>query len=73
MIQSIILFCGVLSIFLLSTKTYAIFGYIVIILSQPFWMYESYNKKQWGIFVLSIAYVLSALNGLINLGVGAWK
>ena len=27
---------------------------IVGILVQPFWLYESYSKKQWGIFLLAI-------------------
>ena len=30
------------------------YGYIVGLISQPFWLYASYKAEQWGIFVLSI-------------------
>jgi hypothetical protein len=66
MIQSILLVLGVVSIFLLSYPHLMNWGFIVILLAQPVWLYETYIKKQWGIFILAIFYIISAMNGLLN-------
>ena len=42
------------------------YGFIVGLLSQPFWIYFSFRTKSWGIFWLSVIYTLSWINGIIN-------
>ena len=41
-------------------------GYIIGVLSQPFWIYSSYINRQWGILFLSIFYTYSWGMGAIN-------
>jgi hypothetical protein len=31
-------------------------GFVVGLLSEPFWFITSYLNKQWGIFILSVVY-----------------
>lgn len=35
------------------------------LLAQPLWFYESYSKKQWGIFILTIFITISWSIGII--------
>ena len=42
------------------------YGYILGLLSQPFWLYSSFINQQWGVFVLSIWYAYSWSNGIYN-------
>jgi len=42
------------------------YGYLVGLLSQPFWLYASYKAEQWGIFALSIWYGYCWIQGLKN-------
>lgn len=39
-------------------------GYVVGLISQPFWLYAAYKAQQWGIFLLSIWYVWAWLSGI---------
>jgi len=32
-------------------------GFVVGIISQPFWIVTSYFNKQWGVFIVSILYL----------------
>ncbi len=41
-------------------------GYIFGIASQPFWLYETFAEKQWGMFALSIWYCISWGQGIYN-------
>jgi len=34
-------------------------GFVLGLMSQPFWLYTSYSNHQWGIFFLSVVYVFS--------------
>ena len=45
---------------------YKKYGYILGLLSQPFWLYSSLTSGQWGIFALSIWYTYSWSNGIYN-------
>jgi hypothetical protein len=73
-IQLLLLICGASSIVLLSEPNLLIFGYLVVLFSQPIWMYETWKKRQWGIFILAFVYTASALNGINNLyGFIDWK
>jgi hypothetical protein len=41
-------------------------GYLLGILSQPFWFISAYQSKQWGIFLLSVWYTYSWTQGIWN-------
>jgi hypothetical protein len=41
-------------------------GYIFGLCSQPFWMYASITNKQWGIFILTLFYTYSWIQGIYN-------
>ncbi len=53
---------GVSSIFLVARKNK--WGFVLGLLSQPFWYITSFIHKQWGIFFLSIAYTAVWLLGI---------
>jgi hypothetical protein len=40
------------------------FGYILGLLSQPFWLYMSIKTGQWGVFILSLFYSYSWAQGV---------
>jgi len=39
-------------------------GFITILISQPFWLYETVLNGQWGIFALTCMYIVSSLIGI---------
>lgn len=41
-------------------------GYVLGLLSQPFWFYTSYVNEQWGVFAVSFWYAFSWGNGVYN-------
>lgn len=41
-------------------------GYIIGVLSQPFWIWASYSNRQWGILLLSIFYTYAWSMGAIT-------
>jgi len=45
---------AVSALFLISRKNK--WGFVLGLLSQPFWYYTSYHHQQWGIFFLNFAY-----------------
>ena len=64
--NAIIQFCiflfGVTSIVLVSKKNK--WGFVVGLCSQPFWLLNSFINKEWGIFLVSIAYTISWSYGI---------
>ena len=40
------------------------FGYLLGLLSQPFWLYNSLKTGQWGVFILSLFYTYSWAQGV---------
>jgi len=42
-------------------------GFVLGLLSQPFWLLTSYQNHQWGIFILSVVYC-----GTWILGIYEW-
>jgi hypothetical protein len=65
--QWAILILGGLAIWLLSRKEkWSRWGFIVGLISQPFWLYETFTKAQSGMFVLSLWYTYSWLHGIWN-------
>ena len=67
MIQAIILILGGAAIWLISRREkWMRWGYIIGLISQPFFMYATYQEKQWGIFALAIWYSYSYSQGIYN-------
>jgi len=60
--QTAILILGASAIILVAKKNK--WGFIVGLLSQPFWFITSYMNKQWGIFLVSIIFTASWLFGI---------
>ncbi|MCK5600499.1 hypothetical protein KAR91_01450 [Candidatus Pacearchaeota archaeon] len=48
------------------SNPYQKWGYVVGLISQPFWLYATYRDEQWGIFYLSIFYTYSWSAGIYN-------
>ena len=61
-IQFFIFIFGVTSIVLVSKKNK--WGFVAGLLSQPFWLLNSFISKEWGIFLVSIAYTISWSYGI---------
>lgn len=53
---------GISAIILVSKKNK--WGFVLGLLSQPFWYITSFMNKQWGIFFLSIVYTGSWILGI---------
>jgi len=53
--QIAIFIMGVFSIFLISNKNK--WGFVVGLLSEPFWFYTSIHNKQWGLFAITVVYL----------------
>ena len=65
--QVIIVIFGAAAIFLVGRKEkWSRWGYIMGMLSQPFWLIESFKNEQWGFFILSIWYTYSWGQGIWN-------
>lgn len=47
---------AVSALFLISRKNK--WGFVLGLLSQPFWYYTAYHHKQWGIFFLNFVYTV---------------
>lgn len=55
MIQWIIFISACGAIGLISTKTrFAKWGYLIGFVGQPFWIYDSMKRNQWGIFLVAL-------------------
>jgi hypothetical protein len=66
MIQTVILIASGLSILLFSSKGHYKYGFLAGLAAQPFWLYASYQAKQWGIFVLSVWFTICYIRGIKN-------
>ncbi len=53
---------GITAIILVAKKNK--WGFVVGLISQPFWFISSYINKQWGIFVVSVVYALTWIYGI---------
>lgn len=66
-IQIGILLFGVPAIWFVSRKEkWKRWGYIFGLCSQPFWMYSAITNEQWGIFILTLFYTYSWIQGIYN-------
>lgn len=59
---------GASAIFLISFKDTRLrrWGYISGLLSQPFWLWATWDAGQWGIFALTVFYTYSWAQGIWN-------
>ena len=65
--QFFIMIFGCSAIWLVSRKEdYRKWGYLIGLISQPFWFYSSYKAEQYGIFFLSLFYTYSWTQGVYN-------
>lgn len=55
---------GVTSIFLIARKNK--WGFVIGLISQPFWYITTYINKQWGIFFLNFVYTGTWIFGVYN-------
>lgn len=53
---------GISAVILVAKKNK--WGFVLGLLSQPFWLITSFINKQWGVFLLSIIYVGSWVLGI---------
>jgi len=53
---------GVAAIILVAKKNK--WGFVIGLISQPFWYITSFINKQWGVFFVSIVYTCSWLFGI---------
>ncbi|MCX6719691.1 MAG: nicotinamide mononucleotide transporter [Candidatus Staskawiczbacteria bacterium] len=53
---------GVSAIILVARKNK--WGFVIGLVSQPFWLITSYLNKQWGVFFLTVVYVFSWSYGI---------
>jgi nicotinamide riboside transporter PnuC len=61
-IQIAIFIFSALAIILVARKNK--WGFVIGLLSQPFWFITSYQNKHWGIFFVSIIYTFSWVYGI---------
>lgn len=67
MIQSILFILSALSIWIVTREEeWRKWGFVIGLLAQPFWVYSSYEAKQWGILALSLFYMYSWSQGIYN-------
>jgi len=60
--QIAIFIFGVASIILVARKNK--WGFVLGLLTQPFWFVTSFLNEQWGIFFLSFVYTISWIYGV---------
>lgn len=65
--QIMIFVLGASGIYLLSRNDkYSKWGFVLCLLSQPFWFISAYITNSWGIFAVSVIYCASYINGIKN-------
>jgi len=65
--QVLILVIGGAAIWLVSRlEEWKRWGYILGLISQPFWFYTTWKHSQWGLFILSVWYTYSWGLGVYN-------
>lgn len=65
--QIFIMIFGASAIWFVSRKEdWKRWGYILGMLGQPFWIYESYTNEQWGILLMTLVYAYSWMQGVWN-------
>lgn len=53
---------GIIAIVLVAKKNK--WGFVIGLISQPFWLLTSFLNEQWGVFLLTVVYVFSWAYGI---------
>lgn len=65
--QTIILILSSLSIYLISLNDKKTkYGFLLGLIVQPFWLYETFKNNQYGMLLLTLFYSLSYIKGYKN-------
>lgn len=62
--QTIIAIVGIIALWCLTHKM--LIGSVIGLVGQPFWLWSTYKKKQWGMLFLSAVYVFIYGEGSIR-------
>lgn len=62
--QIVISITGVTALFLMAKGNR--WGFVVGLISQPFWFITTYQHQQWGIFGISFVYTANWIYGIYN-------
>lgn len=41
-------------------------GFVVSLAAQPFWLYATWRKRQWGMWFVAVVYSAAWLRGIVN-------
>lgn len=63
MIQTAILILSGLAFWLSTSPTPNRWGFLVGVLAQPLWIYETWQASQWGMFALSLCFLIGYARG----------
>ena len=65
--QIIIALLGALAIWLTSSgnQRVRLWGYVAGLISQPFWLWTTWEAQQWGMFALSVFYTFAWCKGIV--------
>lgn len=67
MIQAAILILSAAAMWLVSGRSrHARLGWAIGLVSQPFWLYATWQADQWGMFLLAVFYTGTWARGLVN-------
>lgn len=65
--QAIILVVGAAAIWMVGRREHWMrWGFVLGMITQPFWFYTTLRAEQWGLFVLSLWYTYSWGQGIYN-------
>jgi hypothetical protein len=50
-------------------------GFVCVLVTEPFWFYSTWQSRQWGMFFLTVIYTISMLLGIDDRFFGArcWR
>lgn len=64
--QIVIMAIGIVNAYIFNQKNKLIYKYgsLLSLISQPFWIYSSVSSKSYGIFVLSLWYLVNSFSAV---------
>lgn len=65
-IQTAIIVLSCTSNAIQASKKYYRWSFIVGLLSQPFWIYSTWQAQQWGMFFVSLWFTMNFIRGIRN-------
>jgi len=69
MIQTLLMILGISNFYLITCESnkLKLLGFIIGTIAQPLWIYETINNSQYGMFILSIFYLIINIYGIYKL------